>query len=141
MAARDIKPWEAVLQDEALVVAPGDHPLCVLCLGNLGEGGVPSFCSDGNFTKQSAGLSGVSKCPGCGWPICPTCYELTSGPKGRKNEKCKFEPAENEDIAGTHWGQKCHKTECLLFQERGVRPSLEDTGQRHWLYPALGVIR
>ena len=32
MAARDIKPWEAVLQDEALVVAPGDHPLCVLCL-------------------------------------------------------------------------------------------------------------
>ena len=43
VAARDIKPWEAVLQDEALVVAPGDHPLCVLCLGNLGEGGSSIF--------------------------------------------------------------------------------------------------
>ena len=103
--------------------------------------GVPSLRFDGNFTKHSAGLSEVSKCHGCGWPICPTCYEPTSGPKERKNEKCKLEPAENEDIAGTHWGQKGHKNECLLFQEKGVRPSLEDTGQRHWLYPALGVIR
>ena len=39
VASRDIRPWEAVIEDNAVVVAPGDHPLCVLCLGDLGGEG------------------------------------------------------------------------------------------------------
>ena len=39
VASRDIRPWEAVIEDNAVVVAPGDHPLCILCLGDLGGEG------------------------------------------------------------------------------------------------------
>ena len=47
VASRDIRPWEAVIEDNAVVVAPGDHPLCILCLGDLGgEGRSPSTPSN-----------------------------------------------------------------------------------------------
>ena len=39
------------------------------------------------------------------------------------------------------WVESAHRKECLLFQKQGVRPALVEGGQRHWLYPALGVIR
>ena len=33
---RDIAGWERVLYDEALVMAPADHPVCVGCLSKVG---------------------------------------------------------------------------------------------------------
>jgi len=130
VASRDIKPWEAVIQDKALVVAPGDHPLCILCLGDLGGG---------------EGSTEVAKCNGCGWPICPACNELTDGPGGTTNSGNGISTDESlkeaNEVRGWKGFAEAHREECLLFQEQEVRPTLLETGQRHWLYPALGVIR
>ena len=35
VAARDIAPWELVLEDTCLVVAPNDEPVCLGCLGQV----------------------------------------------------------------------------------------------------------
>ena len=52
------------------------------------------------------------------------------------------EPPDAEEIkSGEGWVESAHRKECLLFQKQGVRPALVEGGQRHWLYPALGVIR
>merc|ERR1711915_913741 len=49
VATNDIQPWEFVLDDEALVLAPADEPVCLGCLGHIGEGVI---------------------CLKCKWPIC-----------------------------------------------------------------------
>ena len=51
VAARDISPWELVIDDTCLVLAPNDVPVCLGCLGQL--------------TATS-----VHPCSGCGWPMC-----------------------------------------------------------------------
>ena len=51
VAARDISPWELVIDDTCLVIAPNDVPVCLGCLGQLSP---PS----------------VQPCSGCGWPMC-----------------------------------------------------------------------
>ena len=147
MASRDIKPWEAVIQDKALVVAPGDHPLCILCLGDLG--GDQGRCSlqSSSLGYLCPGSTEVAKCQGCGWPICPACNELTDRPGGTKNienrKSADEGPKEAKEVRSeAGWGEaEAHRDECLLFQQREVRPTLLEPGQRHWLYPALGVIR
>ena len=35
MAARDLAPWELVLEDTCLVVTPCDTPVCLVCLGEV----------------------------------------------------------------------------------------------------------
>ena len=50
VAARDISPWELVLEDTCLVVTPCDVPVCLVCLGEvtssqLSTGSVFSFPS------------------------------------------------------------------------------------------------
>ena len=37
--------------------------------------------------------------------------------------------------------QVCHSVECGVLREQGVRPGGVVRGVRHWLYPALGVLR
>ena len=49
ISTRDIRPWEAVLTDTALVTAPDDCPVCVGCLGTV---------------------SGGEVCIRCKWPVC-----------------------------------------------------------------------
>ena len=49
VATNDIQPWELVLEDEALVLAPADVPVCLGCLGQIAEGVI---------------------CLKCKWPIC-----------------------------------------------------------------------
>jgi len=44
LAARDILPYEAVLTDTALVLCPDDSPVCVGCLGCVGDGVVCGVC-------------------------------------------------------------------------------------------------
>ena len=51
VAARDISPWELVIDDTCLVVAPNDVPVCLGCLGQVTP-------------------TGVHPCSGCGWPMC-----------------------------------------------------------------------
>jgi len=51
VASRDILPWELVLEDTCLVMAPNDVPVCLGCLGQLSA-------------------ETVVLCEGCGWPIC-----------------------------------------------------------------------
>ena len=92
------------------------------------------------------GSAEVAKCKACGWPICPACNELTDGPGGGKHVESRNgadeEGVDDKEVrSGSGWGEAAHREECLLFQEQGVRPTLLEGGQRHWLYPALGVIR
>jgi len=55
VATRDIKQWELVLEDRALVTVPDNHPVCLGCLAPV----------DGTFT-----------CGGCEWPVCsPQCQK------------------------------------------------------------------
>ena len=49
LAARDIKPWEKVLEDTALVTAPCNSAACLGCLG---------------------AVSGEVLCVRCKWPVC-----------------------------------------------------------------------
>ena len=35
VAARDLAPWELVLEDTCLVMAPCDKPVCLACLGEV----------------------------------------------------------------------------------------------------------
>ena len=35
VASRDILPWELVLEDTCLVMAPNDVPVCLGCLGQV----------------------------------------------------------------------------------------------------------
>ena len=145
MASRDIKPWEAVIQDKALVVAPGDHPLCILCLGDLGGDEGRSSLQNSSLGYLCPGSSEVAKCKGCGWPICHSCNELADRPGGTKSVQngmsANESPKGANEVRGWEGCAEAHREECLLFQEREVRPTLLEPGQRHWLYPALGVIR
>jgi len=50
VASRDILPWEKVVCDTALVLAPTKHPVCLGCLGPLGPTSIP--------------------CSQCSWPVC-----------------------------------------------------------------------
>ena len=147
MASRDIRPWEAVIQDKALVVAPGDLPLCIFCLADLGAEGRCSLSSKPWTPGTCPGSAEVAKCKACGWPICPACNELTDGRGGGESVDSRNgadeEGADGKEMSGgSGWrGEDAHREECLLFQEKGVRPTAVEKGQRHWLYPALGVIR
>ena len=49
LATRDIKPWEKVLEDTALVTAPCNSAACLGCLG---------------------AVSGEVVCARCKWPVC-----------------------------------------------------------------------
>ena len=52
-ATRNIKSWELVIKDTALVVGPKVRPVCLGCLGDL---------------------QGDAHCPHCQWPLCsPDC--------------------------------------------------------------------
>ena len=99
------------------------------------------------FGYLCPGSTEVAKCKGCGWPICPACNELTDRPGGTKNIENRISADEgSKEAKGVRseagWGEaQAHREECLLFQEREVRPALLEPGQRHWLYTALGVIR
>ena len=35
VSARDLGPWELVLEDTCLVLAPCDTPVCLVCLGEV----------------------------------------------------------------------------------------------------------
>ena len=35
VAARDILPWELVIDDTCLVLAPNNYPVCLGCLGEV----------------------------------------------------------------------------------------------------------
>ena len=35
VAARDIQPWELVIDDTCLVLAPNNYPVCLGCLGEV----------------------------------------------------------------------------------------------------------
>ena len=35
VAARDIHPWELVIDDTCLVLAPNNYPVCLGCLGEV----------------------------------------------------------------------------------------------------------
>ena len=62
LAARDIAPWERVLEDRAVVVAPTDCRVCLGCLVKLGRGeGVPCLGCDWPLCKDKCGLEGVHK--------------------------------------------------------------------------------
>ena len=92
------------------------------------------------------GSTEAAKCKGCGWPICPNCNEVTDGSEGgRQNVEIGngfVEEGNDEKEVRIEPGcGDAHREECLLFQERCVKPTLVEKGQRHWLYPALGVIR
>jgi len=65
VATRDIKPWERVLQDEALITAPSYSAVCLGCLGPV---------------------SGEVVCTLCKWPLCrQQCQEEQS-----HQEECKL---------------------------------------------------
>ena len=65
VATRDIKPWEGVLKDTALITAPSSSPVCLGCL-------VP--------------VSGEVVCTLCKWPLCrQECQEEQS-----HQEECKL---------------------------------------------------
>ena len=49
LATRDIRPWEMVLQDSAIITAPTFSPVCLGCLGDV---------------------SGEVVCSQCKWPMC-----------------------------------------------------------------------
>ena len=58
LATRDIKPWEKVLEDTALVTAPCNSAACLGCLG---------------------AVSGEVVCARCKWPVCQEqCQEQPS---------------------------------------------------------------
>jgi len=59
VASRDILPWEQVVKDEALVLAPTDRVVCLACLHPLPDQPYP--------------------CPACAWPLCSeTCASSSS---------------------------------------------------------------
>ena len=49
VATRDIQPWEKVIDDNALITAPTNTPVCLGCLGEV---------------------SGAVVCVRCKWPMC-----------------------------------------------------------------------
>merc|ERR1711972_82611 len=58
VASRVILPWEQVVKDEAIVLAPTDRVVCLGCLQPLPDQPLP--------------------CPGCTWPLCSsTCTSST----------------------------------------------------------------
>jgi len=83
IASRDIRPWEAVLTDTAMVQAPDDSPVCVGCLG---------------------AVSGDAVCARCKWPVCGVqCQE-----EEVHEEECRIFQKNNvapciENFDNNHW--------------------------------------
>ena len=62
VAARDLAPWELVLEDTCLVMAPCDTPVCLACLGQVNSDMLRAVNpAIGDFVPRSLGLFTASK--------------------------------------------------------------------------------